>query len=211
MLDWLKTILGDAYTEEIDKKVSEEIGKGFVARADFNALNAEKKSLADTVKERDKQLETLKASTGDVEALKNQIATLQTENANAAKAHEDEIKRLKIDTAVELALSTAKAKSVKAVKALLDLEKAEIADDGTVKGLDDQIKKLAGASETSFLFDQQDPKKKDFKGFKPGESGDGDGGTGMTLEKLRKMTPAERYTYSINNPEEYKTLYGGTK
>ena len=41
MLDWLKTILGDAYTEEIDKKVSEEIGKGFVARADFNALNAE--------------------------------------------------------------------------------------------------------------------------------------------------------------------------
>ena len=27
MLDWLKTILGEAYSEEIDKKVSEEIGK----------------------------------------------------------------------------------------------------------------------------------------------------------------------------------------
>ena len=78
MLDWLKTILGEAYSEEIDKKVSEEIGKNFVARADFNTLNAEKKALADTVKERDKQLETLKASTGDVEALKTQIATLQT-------------------------------------------------------------------------------------------------------------------------------------
>lgn len=53
MLDWLKTILGEAYSEEIDKKVSEEIGKNFVARADFNALNTEKKKLADTVKERD--------------------------------------------------------------------------------------------------------------------------------------------------------------
>ena len=66
MLEWLKTILGDAYTEEIDKKVSEEIGKSFVARTDFNTVNTEKKALADTVKERDKQLETLKASTGDV-------------------------------------------------------------------------------------------------------------------------------------------------
>lgn len=56
MLDWLKTILGEAYSEEIDKKVSEEIGKNFVARADFNTLNTEKKALADTVKERDKQL-----------------------------------------------------------------------------------------------------------------------------------------------------------
>ena len=59
MLDWLKTILGEAYSEEIDKKVSEEIGKNFVARADFNTLNTEKKALADTVKERDKQLEPL--------------------------------------------------------------------------------------------------------------------------------------------------------
>mgnify|MGYP000811613845 FL=1 len=76
MLDWLKTILGDAYTEEIDKKVSEEIGKAFVARADFNTLNAEKKAFADAVKERDKQLEALKAATGDTEALKTQILSL---------------------------------------------------------------------------------------------------------------------------------------
>ena len=27
MLEWLKEILGDSYTEEIDKKVSAEIGK----------------------------------------------------------------------------------------------------------------------------------------------------------------------------------------
>ena len=32
---------------------------------------------------------------------------------------------------------------------------------------------------------------------------------GMTLDKFRKMTPAERYEYSVSNPDEYKNLYGG--
>jgi len=31
----------------------------------------------------------------------------------------------------------------------------------------------------------------------------------MTLDKLRKMSPQERYEFSLSNPEEYKTLYGG--
>ena len=31
----------------------------------------------------------------------------------------------------------------------------------------------------------------------------------MTLEKLRKMTPQERYDFSVKNPEEYKKIYGG--
>ena len=32
---------------------------------------------------------------------------------------------------------------------------------------------------------------------------------GMTLEQFRKMSPKERYEYSVSNPEEYKNLYGG--
>lgn len=171
MLDWLKTILGDAYTEEIEKKISEEVGKNFVSRADFNTQGTEKKALSDTVKERDRQLEELKASTGDIGALKEQIAALQAENANAAKAHEAEIKRLRIDTAVDLALSAAGAKNVKAVKALLDLEKAELDEDGAVKGLADQIKKLTEAPDSGFLFETGEDRK-DILGFKPFERSD---------------------------------------
>lgn len=33
--------------------------------------------------------------------------------------------------------------------------------------------------------------------------------SGMTLERFRKMSPQERYEYSVSNPDEYKTLYGG--
>ncbi len=32
---------------------------------------------------------------------------------------------------------------------------------------------------------------------------------GMTIEQFRKMTPQERHDFSVSNPEEYKTLYGG--
>ena len=38
----------------------------------------------------------------------------------------------------------------------------------------------------------------------------GDAGSeGMTMEKFRKLSPKERFDFSVNNPEEYKKLYGG--
>jgi hypothetical protein len=74
VLDWLETILGEAYTEDIGKKVSAEIGKGFVARADFNALNEEKKTLAGQLAERDTQLEALKKV--DADSLQAEITRL---------------------------------------------------------------------------------------------------------------------------------------
>lgn len=197
MLDWLKTILGEAYSEEIDKKVSEEIGKNFVARSDFNTLNTEKKTLADTVKERDEQLETLKASTGDVEALKTQIATLQTENATATKAHEAEIKQVRFDAALELALTNAKAKLPKAVKSYLDIdpEKAEFAEDGSIVGLSDLIKKLQESEDTKILFESE--KVSGLKGAKPAEGKDGPPASPDTS----KMTYSELAKYMAEHPE----------
>ena len=44
----------------------------------------------------------------------------------------------------------------------------------------------------------------------PKPTPDGDSKT-MTLDKLRKMSPAERLEFSTNHPEDYKTLYGGDK
>lgn len=35
-------------------------------------------------------------------------------------------------------------------------------------------------------------------------------GAVMTKEKLREMTPMERYEFSQKNPEEYKKIYGGS-
>ena len=45
MLEWLKEILGDGYSEDVDKKVSAEIGKRFVSKNDFDTKNTELKDL----------------------------------------------------------------------------------------------------------------------------------------------------------------------
>lgn len=197
-------------TEEQANKVMEGLNGSFVTKSRFNEVNTELTNAKNTIKERDTQLETLKKSTGDTKALQDQITQLQTDNANQKKAHEAELKALKIGNAVDMALTGAKAKNNTAVKALMAdfLAKAEVADDGTVKGLSDEIKKLVEGKDTAFLFEKSTGTK--FKGAKSAEKGDGAEG-GMTLEKLKAMNPLDRYNYSVNHPDEYKELYGGNE
>ena len=59
-MEWLKEILGESYTEEIEKAVSAKIGKDFVSRSDFNAKNEKVKALEGQIAQRDEQLENLK-------------------------------------------------------------------------------------------------------------------------------------------------------
>lgn len=48
------------------------------------------------------------------------------------------------------------------------------------------------------------------QGSKPAGGGS-DSGETMTLEKFHKLSPADRFKYSTEHPEEYKNLYGGNK
>lgn len=192
--------------EETAKKVADasaEELKGFIPKARFDEVNTEKKNLETTLTERNAQLETLKNSTGDVEGMKKQIEQLQADNKTKDEAHASEIKQLKIDSAVAAALTGAKAKNAKAVKALLDLEKAELDDDGSVKGLADQIKKLTEAEDSKFLFDTE-KKKQTFKGAKPGESGNEDGDI-LTLEKFLALSTEEQIRFKTEN-ENWKEI-----
>ena len=197
-------------TEEQANKVMEGLNGSFVTKSRFNEVNEENKTLKAQVSERDGQIETLKKSAGDNTELQNQITALQEANKQKDKDHANEIKALKISNAVDVALTNAKAKNNTAVKALLVdfIGKAELAEDGTVKGLDDEVKKLVEGKDTAFLFEKSTGTK--FKGAKSAEKGDGAEG-GMTLEKLKAMTPIDRYNYSVNHPDEYKELYGGNE
>lgn len=170
-------------TEELATKVAKELDGNYVPKTRFNEVNTELKQAKDQVKERDSQLETLKKSVGDSEELKKQIETLQNENKTKDEAHAAEIKQIKIDAAVDKALSDANVKNLKAVKALLDLDKAELSDDGTVKGLDVQIKTLSEAEDSKFLFDVTNiQKNQNSKGFVPGQKKDGVPGASSEYE-----------------------------
>jgi len=161
--------------EEMAQKVADafaEYLKGFIPKSRFDEVNEAKKKLEQDIKTRDEQLEELKKI--DAAGLKAEIEKLQQENKAAKEKHEAELKQIQINNAVEKALLTAKAKNIKAVKALLNLETIKVDEDGNIKGLDEQIKKLQQNEDSKFLFDiTEEPKQKQFKGFKPGENRDG--------------------------------------
>ena len=134
-LEWLKTVLGDAYTEDIDKKISEEISKGFVSKKDFDSKNDKVKTLDEKVKtlekqvgERDKQLEEIKATSGNADALNKKIEELQEENKKAntdldelEKKHTAELADRDFSSLLDDVLSGEKVKDSKSVKAHLDI------------------------------------------------------------------------------------------
>lgn len=163
--------------------------------AEVKNLQTEVSGLKTQVSDRDKQLETLKASAGDNEALKQQIADLQTENTKAKEEHESEMNQLKVDFAVEKALTGANAKNIKAVKALIDLTDAKLDKEGNVKGLQEQIDKLTAADDTKFLFDAT---QQTFKGFQPGTSAQQKPGAEVDTSK---MNYDELCAYLAENPD----------
>ena len=149
-----ETLMQMGLTEEQANKVMEGLNGAFVPKSRFNEVNTELQTAKNTIKERDGQLETLKKSSGDAAALQQQITQLQADNAKKDADHAAEIKKIKIESAVDKALQDAKAINPATVKPLLAafLEKANLADDGTIYGLADEIGKLSKAEGTSFLF-----------------------------------------------------------
>ena len=173
-----------------------ENAKG-TASTEIKNLQTEVEGLKTQVGDRDKQLETLKASAGDNADLKKKIEELQTENATAKASHESELNQLKIDFAVEKALTGAKAKNITAVKALLDLKDAKFDKEGNVKGLAEQIEKLTSDEGTKFLFEAQ-KQQQNFKGFQPGASAQQKPGAEVDTSK---MNYDELCAYLAENPD----------
>lgn len=189
--------------EMIDKIMDEnsaDIGKAKgeleSIKEKLSSAEVELESTKKLVTERDGQLEELKNSTGDIDSLKKQIETLQNDNKEKDEAHANEIKQIKIDNAVASAITNAKGKNLTAIKALLNLENAELLEDGTVKGLSEQIEALTKAEDSKFMFDTET--KKTMKGVNPGESGNDDGDKKVDFSK---MTYSEITAYLKENPD----------
>ena len=194
--DFVKLGIDEETAKKCETASQEEL-KGFIPKVRFDEVNNEKKKLELDLRDRDGQLETLKNSTGDVEAMKKQIATLQADNKAKDDAHAAEIKKMKVDAAVDAALTSSGAINTKAVVPFLkDLDKAELAEDGTVKGLAEQIEALIKTDDTKFLFTAK--KKTQVKGAKPGESGNDDGDHEVDTSK---MTYSELAAYMAEHPD----------
>lgn len=100
------------------------------------------------------ELDSLREASKGNEELSNQLSELQEKYNQAKTDSESKIADIKKASAVELALTQAGARNIKAARALLDSEKLELTEDG-LKGLDEQLTSLKESD--GYLFEQNAP------------------------------------------------------
>ena len=168
-MDWLKELLKAAGIEEskldgLIGDVNKELPKHFVPKSQYNEVAEARKKAEKDISDRDKQLEDLKKSGGDADALKAQIDKLQADNKTAKEQYESDLKELQLGNALKLALS-GQVHDADLVTGLIDKTKIELGEDGSIKaGLEDQIKGLRESK--AFLFAENKPT---FKGANPAD------------------------------------------
>ena len=116
----------------------------------------ELKTAKDQLIEANKQIESFKGM--DIEGVKKTADEWKGKAEQAAKDAADQVATLKFDHALDGALTGAKAKNSKAVRALLDTEQLKFNDaDGSIIGLKDQLEKIQKENDYLFASDDDQP------------------------------------------------------
>jgi len=118
---------------------------------------------------RDKQLAELEPKAAGNESLLQQIQKLQDDNKTAQTEYEQKLAETQRTFALDSALSGAKVKNLKAVKALLDAEKIKL-DGDKLSGLEEQLEALKTSD--AYLFETAEEGKPTFS-TKPKPKGEG--------------------------------------
>lgn len=165
-------------SDDVIQQILDDQGKNFVPKSRFNEANEGKKALEAQMTERDAQMKDLETKAKGNDELQKQIQSLQEANKKQKEAYDGQIHQMKVNNALSAALVAAHAKNVDAVKAMLHMDKYELAEDGSIKGMADAISKVK--TENAWAFDDKPAaggNKPTIKlgGFQPGEGADGSG------------------------------------
>ena len=185
----LKELLGEELYSQVteklgDKKIMVDDGN-FIPKSRFDQVNQAKKELEVQLKDRDTQLADLSKNNKDNESLLNQIKDLQALNKQTTTDYENKINQMQFDYALDGALTNAKSKNNKALKALLDMNSIKY-QEGKFEGLQEQIEALQ--KDASYLFDL-DTTPQNTGGL--GNFGRGNSST-ITKEQFRSMSYMEK-------------------
>lgn len=140
---------------------SEEELKGYIAKHQYEEVCTEREKLKKTIKENEAALEELKKSAGDATSLTEQIQKLQKEAKEKEAAYQKEVKELRMNNAIKLAL-TGKVHDEELTAGLIDKTKLILGEDGTITGLEEQMKALKESK--AFLFKEEEGKEKENEG-----------------------------------------------
>lgn len=196
----LKELLGeDLYNQVIakvgDAKIAVVSDGNWIPKSKFDEINEQKKAYKQQVDELSASLEDMKKSAAGNEELSKKLEDMTKQLA----AKDAEMRNIIMSNAIEKALVRAQAKFPDLLMSKFDMEKIEIAEDGTIKGIDDQLKSLQEKYKDLFGETQ-------ITGGEPGKGGNPKpSGRMYTREEIEKMTPAE-----INKNWDYivKSLQG---
>lgn len=142
-MEWLQKILANAvYGEDgkldVDatmKKINEEASRHIVPKEQYNSKVKELDTATKTIKD-------LKKDNVDNEELQKTIKTHEATIRQLKADHDKEMKDMKLDAAISKALSSNNAKHPDLLSGRIDRAKLILSEDGTVSGLDEQMKGL---------------------------------------------------------------------
>jgi len=187
MSDVLKDLLGELYTDEIEKKVGGakliilDEGK-FIPISKFNAKLDEIKQQKEVIDDYKKQLKEIEKRAKGNEELENTIKELRADNEKKDLDYQKTIAAKEKDFAIQNAIKDAQGKNVKAITALLDMDKITVDDKG-ITGLSDQLKVLKESD--AYLFGE------DKIVGSPGHIPEGDKGTPQPKDLDARIKEAE--------------------
>jgi hypothetical protein len=173
--DLLKKAREDAALTEdqFEEELNKILPKSWIPKTKFNELTEENKMTKSQLEQTTKQLDELKKSSTLTEDQKKQLDDLKAQMEEQKKTHLSEVTNLRRNHAIETELTKAKAKNVKAARALLDDTKVVVGEDGSVSGLKEQLDAIR--KDNAFLFEPvaeeqpQNTKKPSFGGS-PGDT-----------------------------------------
>lgn len=133
-------------------------------KAKLTATQTEADVLKKQIEEANKTIEGFRGM--DIDGIKRAADEWKAQAEQAQKDAEAQVASLRFEHALDGALSGAKAKNAKAVRALLDMSGLKLNEaDGTIIGLNDQLEKIK--SESDYLFQDDTPTPKIVTGGSP--------------------------------------------
>lgn len=122
-------------------------------KKELEEANTTAQTLQAELDKREADFKTLKEKADNAEELEEQLNTLTSEYDTYKEDTSKREQEIKVNSALKLALAKSGTIDEVALKAHLDLEEVELNEDGTVKGIDDQLSTLK--EEKAYLFGEK--------------------------------------------------------
>lgn len=148
--DFLKN-LGIEDKDIIDKILDENSADIGRAKGELDTYKSKVTDLENDIKTKDATIATLQTKADSVDGLNQKISQLETDKNTLTNELNTKVSQIQKTHAIENTIRDSKGKNVKAIMALLDMEKITF-ENGELSGISEQLTTLASAEDSSMLF-----------------------------------------------------------